>query len=91
MYGTDFKIARQYRRKTLQDIAAELGYAYSWISQIENNHRPPSLAILEAYASYLSVRLSSFIAFAEAFHDADYPLRRMCDKMRVIFDWAVAE
>lgn len=90
MYGPAFKIARQYRRKTSFDFAAEIGFSHSWISQMETQSKAPSLACLDAYASYLGVRLSSFIAFAEALHDADYPLERMCDKMRVIYDWAKA-
>lgn len=91
MYGPAMKLARQFRRKTSLDFATEIGFSHSWISQMETQHKPPSLACLDAYASYLGVRLSSFIAFAEALHDADAPLDGMCDKMRVIYDWAVAE
>lgn len=91
MYGTAFKIVRQYRRRTLQDLAAEIGFGYTWISQIENNHRAPSLALLEAYATYLGVRMSSFIAFAEALQEPNYQQQRMCNKMRTIYDWAVSD
>lgn len=91
MYGPAFKIARQYRRKTSFDFAAEIGFSHSWISQMETQSKTPSLACLDAYASYLGVRLSSFIAFAEALHDPENPLEGMCSHMRAVYDWAMTE
>jgi transcriptional regulator with XRE-family HTH domain len=57
MDGEAFRILRQQRDLTLQDIAERSGLSRSYLSEIENGKKQPSVKALEAIAAALNVSL----------------------------------
>jgi transcriptional regulator with XRE-family HTH domain len=46
-------------------MAQRLGVAKSWISEIENGHKEPTLSLLDKYAEALNIPVSSILFFSE--------------------------
>ncbi|MDO8288761.1 MAG: helix-turn-helix transcriptional regulator [Parvibaculum sp.] len=66
MYHRALKLIRQYHRLSQVELAASLGLSKSFISEIEKQDgKRPSIDVLERYASYFQIPLSSLLLFAE--------------------------
>lgn len=50
-------------------MSTELGISASYLSEIENNKKKPSLEILQKYADIYGMKLSSLILLAENFEE----------------------
>ncbi|AGR47416.1 DNA binding protein [Brevibacillus phage Emery] len=55
---------------TATEMSKELGISTSYLSEIENNKKQPSLELLECYASVLGLKKSSILLLAEQLHEA---------------------
>lgn len=53
------------------ELSIALGISSSYLSEIENNKKKPSLEILEKYADIYGIKLSSLILLSEDFVEAE--------------------
>ena len=53
------------------EMCLKLGISASYLSEIENNKKPPSLELLQKYADIYGIRLSSLILFSENMDEAE--------------------
>ena len=65
MDGDTFRILRQQRGLTLQDVATRSGLSRSYLSEIENGKKQPSVKALEAIAAALNVSLKVLLPEAK--------------------------
>lgn len=66
------KLARTFQGLTQAEVAAKLGLAKSYVSEIEAGKRPVSLQTIRRYAKLLGVPASSLLFFMEEFEDNEY-------------------
>jgi transcriptional regulator with XRE-family HTH domain len=75
------------------ELAAELDISKSYLSEVESNRKHVSMELLEKYAKYFSVPVSSLMLFSEnmdAAKNSD-PLRLKCAKKIIkIMEWISA-
>lgn len=53
------------------EMSSLLGISNSYLSEIENNKKQPSLELLENYSKILGIKLSSLILLSENFDEAE--------------------
>lgn len=53
------------------EMSSELGISASYLSEIENNKKQPSLELLKKYADIYGIRLSSLILLSENMDEAE--------------------
>ena len=92
MYARALKTIRQYHRLSQTKLASQISISKSYINEIENDHKEPSLDILKRYATRFDVPLSSLMLFAERSQASGYDKTRVfvADKILKILEW-VAE
>src|SRR6185369_12249093 len=59
------KHLRVFHHLSQTEMANKLGVKKSWISEIENGHKEPTLALLNRYAEALHIPVSSIMFFSE--------------------------
>ena len=65
MLSAALKTIRQYHRLNQNELARKQSLSPSYISEIEKGKKEPSLDVLQKYAQYFDVHLSSLIVFSE--------------------------
>src|SRR5450759_1188173 len=63
--GRTIKVLRTDQGLGRKELAERVGISYSYLTEIENGHKPPSNTILGAIAEVLGVHLHELIADAE--------------------------
>ena len=63
MIGDVLKRTRTIYGYKATEMSSMLGISASYLSEIENNKKQPSLELLEKYAEIYGIRLSSLILF----------------------------
>lgn len=68
------------------EMSEKLGISNSYLSEIENNKKKPSLELLEIYSSVFEIKVSSLILMSEKLDDStsnntDDFIRKMMIKM----------
>lgn len=53
------------------EMSSKLGISASYLSEIENNKKQPSLELLQKYANVYGIRLSSLILLSENMDEAE--------------------
>ncbi|MFR6663126.1 MAG: helix-turn-helix domain-containing protein [Gemmiger sp.] len=71
MIGEVLKRTRVIYGYKASEMSAKLGISASYLSEIENNKKPPSLEILQKYADFYGIRLSSLILLSENMDEAE--------------------
>lgn len=71
MIGGVLKRTRVIYGYKATEMSSMLGISASYLSEIENNKKPPSLELLEKYAKIYGIRLSSLILLSESIEDAE--------------------
>lgn len=71
MIGNVLKRTRAIYGYKATEMCSKLGISASYLSEIENNKKKPSLELLEKYAEIYDIRLSSLILLSENFEDAE--------------------
>ena len=71
MIGDVLKRTRVIYGYKAVEMGSMLGISTSYLSEIENNKKQPSLEILEKYAKIYGIRLSSLILLSESIEDAE--------------------
>ena len=70
MIGDVLKRMRIIYRYKASEMSSELGISASYLSEIENNKKQPSLDLLQKYADIYGIRLSSLILLSENMDEA---------------------
>lgn len=65
MLNKALKLLRVFNELSQTEMAQKLGVTKSWISEIENGHKEPTLSLLQSYAEVLDIPLSSILFFSE--------------------------
>jgi len=65
MFGNLLKSLRQIYGLTATEISQKLGISNSYLSEIENNKKKPSIELLEQYAELFDIKLSMLIEMYE--------------------------
>lgn len=65
MLGEALRLIRVFNDYKTADLAKELDVSPSYISEIENNHKTPSMDVLKKYAQHFGLSVSSIMFFAE--------------------------
>lgn len=60
------KLLRTYHQLSQVDLAKRVGISSSYLSEIENKIKSPSLELLEQYANLFKMPLSSIMLFSES-------------------------
>lgn len=71
MIGDVLKRTRIIYGYKASKMSSELGISASYLSEIENNKKQPSLELLQKYANIYGIRLSSLILLSENMDDAE--------------------
>ena len=91
MYHRALKLIRQYHRLSQVELANRLGLSKSFISELEREDgKKPSVDVLERYASYFKIPLSSLLVFAERSDNAELEDRArdyVADKVLKMLEW----
>ncbi|WP_420605536.1 helix-turn-helix transcriptional regulator [Novosphingopyxis sp.] len=65
MYSRALKLMRQYHRLNQKELSKLIDISPSYVSELENGRKDPSLDILTRYSSEFGIPLSSILFFAE--------------------------
>jgi len=65
MVGDVLKRTRAIYGFKASEMSTKLGISNSYLSEIENNKKPPSLELLQKYSNVLGIKLSSLILLSE--------------------------
>lgn len=68
--GIVLKKIRLVYSMSAKDLAKELGLSPSYLSEIENNKKTPSIDLLEQYSEIFDIKTSSIILMAEDYLDS---------------------
>lgn len=71
MIGDVLKRTRIIYGYKASEMCSELGISASYLSEIENNKKKPSLELLQKYADIYGIRLSSLILLSENMDEAE--------------------
>jgi transcriptional regulator with XRE-family HTH domain len=67
MYNRALKLIRQYHRLSQAEVAARIGLSRSFLSELEKEGgKKPSIDVLERYAAFFKIPVSSLLLFAES-------------------------
>lgn len=79
MYHRALKLLRLYHRMSQVQLAKEIGLSRSFVSELESDSgKKPSIDVLERYAAFFNIPVSSLLLFAERSTSPD-----VTDKTRV--------
>lgn len=70
MIGDVLKRTRAIYGYKATEMSSMLGISTSYLSEIENNKKQPSLELLQRYSNILGIKLSSLILLSENFEEA---------------------
>ena len=91
MYHRALKLIRQYHRLSQAELADKLGLSRSFISELEKEDgKKPSIDVLERYASYFKIPVSSLMLFAERAAASDFGDKSRvyaADKVLKMLEW----
>ncbi|MBU3890922.1 helix-turn-helix domain-containing protein [Methylosinus sp. KRF6] len=91
MYDRALKLIRQYHRLSQAELADKLGLSRSFVSELEKaGGKKPSLDVLERYASFFKIPVSSLLLFAERSSASDLGEKSRifaADKVLKMLEW----
>jgi transcriptional regulator with XRE-family HTH domain len=73
MYDRALKLIRQYHRLSQAELADALNLSRSFVSELEKpKGKKPSIDVLERYAAYFKIPVSSLLLFAERSESSNF-------------------
>lgn len=66
MIGDTLRYLRVFNDYTAVQLSDELGLSQSYISEIENGKKVPTLQVIEKYAEFFNIKPSTIFLFSEA-------------------------
>jgi Predicted transcriptional regulator len=82
--GEVLKKIRTIYGYTAKEMSSRLGISPSYLSEIENNKKRPSLDLLEKYSEIFEIKVSAIIAMSENYND-DTKNKKSINKVMVNF------
>lgn len=70
MLSETLRLLRVFHDMKQSELAERLGVSKSYVSEIENGNRTPSMEVIQRYADTFKVPVSSVMFFAENLEDA---------------------
>lgn len=67
--GEALKLLRIFNQYTSVELADMLGLSQSYISELENNKKQPTLDVLDRYANVFKMKKSTLMLFAESLEE----------------------
>lgn len=93
MMSKALKLIRQYSEVKQADLANALGISKSYLSEIESGKKNISLDLLEKYAQYFDVPLSSLVFFSENLSKKGKISEKfrslVADKILKVMEWTI--
>lgn len=92
MLGDALKYIRLFYRLNQKELSEKIGMSVSYLSEIEQGKKKPSLEVIEKYSTHFDVPVSSIMLFSEelANDGLKEKLRvKMTGKMLKIMEWIV--
>lgn len=90
MYHRALRLIRVFHDMNQADLADKLGLSKSYISELEQGRKKPSIEVLEKYAAFFRIPLSSLLLFAEKADKANFVEKSRAftaDKVLKMLDW----
>ena len=91
MYDRALKLIRQYHRLSQAELADALNLSRSFVSELEKHGgKKPSIDVLERYANYFKIPVSSLLLFAERSASSDLREKSRtfaADKVLKMLEW----
>lgn len=75
MMGEALRLLRIFNGYKSAEIAEKLDISQSYVSEIENNKKQPTIEILDRYANLFGIKKSTLLLFAESL-ESDINLQR---------------
>lgn len=75
MMGEALRLLRIFNGYKSAEIAEKLDISQSYVSEIENNKKQPTIEILDRYANLFGIKKSTLLLFAESL-ESDNNLQR---------------
>ena len=66
MIGETLRLLRIFNDYTMVQLAEKMGLSQSYISELENGKKQPTLQVLEKYADLFDLKPSTILLFSEA-------------------------
>lgn len=93
MISRALRMVRTFHRMKQQDLAVKLKISGSYLSEIENGTKSPSMEILEKYSDIFGIPVSTLMHFSERLDERKFSERvrvKAGDKILRMLEW-VAE
>jgi transcriptional regulator with XRE-family HTH domain len=91
MYDRALKLIRQYHRLSQAELADSLNLSRSFVSELEKSGgKKPSIDVLERYANFFKIPVSSLLLFAERSGSPDQREKSRnyaADKVLKMLEW----
>lgn len=91
MYDRALKLIRQYHRMSQAELADALKLSRSFVSELEKSGgKRPSIDVLERYAAYFKIPVSSLLLFAEQSDSPNFAEKSRvfaADKVMKMLEW----
>ncbi len=89
MFDRALKVVRQYHRLSQSDFADRIGISRSYVNELENGKKEPSIEILRKYSEFFDIPMSSLMLFAEGTDNgkADNVRLFAADKILRMLEW----
>ena len=65
MINKTLRLIRQYHNLNQTQLASKLTISTSYLSELESGKKEPSIEVLQRYAAFFNVPLSSLVVFSE--------------------------
>lgn len=75
--GTVLQLLRIANDLSIKDLAQKLAVSPAYISEVESNHKKPSLDLISKYSEILGVKKSTIMYFDEEGAKYDYSYQRL--------------
>ena len=83
MNGETLKLLRTFYGYKSVEMAQMIGISQSYLSEIENNKKQPSLEILDKYAEAFDMKVSTILLFSESLEKDDLLQKNNTTKLKV--------
>lgn len=90
MLNEALRLVRVYHDMTKADLAREVGFARSFVTELESGKKKVTLETLQKYSDFFDIPVSSLMLFAERTKDSEFSDRArtfVAGKALKMLDW----
>lgn len=91
MLSRALRLLRTYHQLSQLELAKKLEISNSYLSEIENNLKTPSIELLQKYSEIFKMPLSTIMLFSEKLEDGSKPGTKLrhtaADKVLKLLEW----